>query len=54
MVGVHSVPIMVDAAIKGVEGVDARRVYAQVRRLAEQPVEGMNMLTASAICLPTG
>lgn len=41
MVGVHSVPIMVDAAIKGVEGVDARRVYAQVRRLAEQPVEGM-------------
>ncbi len=41
MVGVHSVPIMADAAIKGVEGVDARRVYAQVRRLAEQPVEGM-------------
>lgn len=44
MVGVHSVPIMADAAIKGVEGVDARRVYAQVRRLAEQPVEGMEYI----------
>ena len=41
MVGVHSVPIMVDAALKGVGGVDASRVYEQVRKLAEQPVEGM-------------
>lgn len=41
MVGVHSVPVMVDAALKGVDGVEPERVLAQVRKLASQPVEGM-------------
>ncbi|MBQ2918667.1 MAG: GH92 family glycosyl hydrolase [Bacteroidales bacterium] len=38
MVGVHSVPIIVDAALKGVEGVDPRRALAEVKKFAQQPV----------------
>jgi len=38
MVGVHSVPIIVDAALKGVDGVDAARALEQVRKFAQQPV----------------
>lgn len=38
MVGVHSVPIIVDAALKGVEGVDAERAFTQVRKFAQQQV----------------
>ena len=38
MVGVHSVPIIVDAALKGVKGVDPERALAQVKKFAQQPV----------------
>ena len=38
MVGVHSVPIIVDAALKGVKGVDPERALAQVSKFALQPV----------------
>lgn len=38
MVGVHSVPIIVDAALKGVEGVDPERALAQVKKFAQQAV----------------
>lgn len=38
MVGVHSVPIIVDAALKGVRGVDSERALAEVRKFAQQPV----------------
>lgn len=38
MVGVHSVPIIVDAALKGVQGVDPERALSQVKRFAQQPV----------------
>ncbi len=41
MVGVHSVPVMVDAALKGVDGVDPERILALVRDLDSQPVVGM-------------
>ena len=38
MVGVHSVPIIVDAALKGVKGVDPERALAEVKKFAQQPV----------------
>lgn len=38
MVGVHSVPIIVDAALKGVKGVDPYRAFTQVKKFAQQPV----------------
>lgn len=44
MVGVHSVPVIVDAALKGVDGVDPRRALAQVRQFASQPVEGLEYI----------
>lgn len=44
MVGVHSVPIMVDAALKGVPGVDPDRLLAQVKKFASQPVEGLEYI----------
>lgn len=44
MVGVHSVPVLVDAALKGVPGVDAARVLEQVRKFPYQPVEGLEYI----------
>ena len=44
MVGVHSVPIIVDAALKGVKGVDSQRAYAQVKKFAQQPVDGLQYI----------
>ena len=38
MVGVHSVPIIVDAALKGVKGVDPERALVEVKKFAQQPV----------------
>lgn len=38
MVGVHSVPIIVDAALKGVKGVDPERALAEVKKFAQQQV----------------
>ena len=38
MVGVHSVPIIVDAALKGVKGVDPECALAEVKKFANQPV----------------
>ena len=36
MVGVHSVPIIADAALKGIEGVDKELALAEVRKFAQQ------------------
>lgn len=44
MVGVHSVPIIVDAALKGVGNVSPQRALAQVRQFACQPVEGLEYI----------
>lgn len=44
MVGVHSVPIIVDAVLKGVKGVDAQRAFEQVKKFAQQPVEGLEFI----------
>ena len=38
MVGVHSVPVIVDAALKGIEGVDKELALAEVRKFAQQSV----------------
>ena len=46
MVGVHSVPVIADAALKGVRGVDPQRALAQVRKFASQPVEGLEYVDA--------
>ena len=44
MVGVHSVPIIVDAALKGVAGVDRKRALKAVRQFPSQPVEGLEYI----------
>lgn len=43
MVGVHSITVMVDAALKGVEGVDPQRVLEACKHMTEQPVYGMDL-----------
>lgn len=47
MVGVHSVPIIADAVLKGVTGVDPQRAYAQLKKFAAQPVEGLEFIDAN-------
>ena len=42
MVGVHAVPVMVDAALKGVQGVDAATILRLVREFERQPVPGLD------------
>lgn len=44
MVGVHSVPIIVDAALKGVKGVDPERALREVKKFAQQPVDGLQYI----------
>jgi len=44
MVGVHSVPIIADAALKNVEGVDKQRALTEVKKFAQQPVEGLQYI----------
>lgn len=44
MVGVHSVPVMADAAMKGVAGVDADRMLRLVKDLDKQPVPGLDYI----------
>lgn len=44
MVGVHSVPIIVDAVLKGIDGVDPQRALTEVRKFANQPVEGLEFI----------
>ena len=44
MVGVHSVPIIVDAVLKGVAGVESQRALEQVKKFAQQPVEGLEFI----------
>jgi predicted alpha-1,2-mannosidase len=46
MVGVHSVPIIADAALKGVAGVDPQAALAEIRKFASQPVEGLEFIDA--------
>lgn len=43
MVGVHSISVLCEAALKGVEGVDARRVLDACSHMLEQPTYGMNI-----------
>lgn len=43
MVGVHSITVMVDAALKGIEGVDPQRVLDACKKMTEQPVYGMGL-----------
>lgn len=43
MVGVHSISVLCEAALKGVEGVDARRVLDACSHMLEQPVYGMDI-----------
>ena len=47
MVGVHSVPIIADAALKGVAGVDPNEALAEIRKFAAQPVEGLEFIDAN-------
>lgn len=46
MVGVHSVPVMVDAALKGVDGVDAQEMLRLVSDFDKQPVPGLDYVAA--------
>ena len=46
MVGVHSVPIIADAALKGVAGVDAKEALEEIKKFASQPVEGLEFIDA--------
>lgn len=41
MTGVHSVHVIADAVLKGMDGVDPWRAYRQIRKFADQPVEGL-------------
>ncbi len=41
MVGVHSVPVLADAILKDIEGVDKDRVWRELQKYVNTPVEGL-------------
>jgi predicted alpha-1,2-mannosidase len=42
MVGVHSIPVIVDAVLKNIEGIDAERAYKLVRSFEQRNDRGLN------------
>ena len=46
MVGVHSIPVVVDAALKGIEGVDARTVFESIKNFKDYKHVGLDQIAA--------
>lgn len=44
MVGLHSIPVIVDACLKGIEGVDSERAYNAVSSIRNSKWEGLDYL----------
>ncbi len=44
MVGVHSIPVIVDAILKNIEGIDAERAYKLVRAYEQRNDRGLNFV----------
>jgi len=44
MVGVHSIPVIVDAVLKNIDGIDAERAYKLVRTFEQRNDRGLNYL----------
>lgn len=42
MVGVHSIPVIVDACLKGIEGIDIERAYAAIRSFEQRNDRGLD------------
>jgi putative alpha-1,2-mannosidase len=49
MIGYHSVPVLVDAVLKGLPGVDARRTLAAVKASALRPNPGLDAFDAERV-----